>query len=364
MILTFVAPETPPRSISWGFVDVLELHRDRLAAVDGDQDVLEPPVPAELRLGRLVAVPDDQRVGARRRRTRPRSTGPSPAGAPSCHAVSGSPSIAMPGWNFGRSPATDDAFALVSTSGTGVPGADAEPDGPLASGRRWPPRPTGRRRTPWRPSPGRARAGRGRPGRSRRRPAGRRPRRRSPRTGCRAFPSGVSRAVVVEARRLGDRRRRHRHGRRDLVVRRRPRPAPRPPGSCRTTGRRSGSTGWRSRTPGSGRGPPSSSSSSSGQAGTGGGVGSGSPYGAPHDAEASSGAAGSTGAGTAGDPGSPACGIGRLPFPRQERPARAAELVARDVAEAAALADRSGLVGHRRFSLGSGARVGGRSRVG
>src|SRR5512133_395316 len=58
---------------------------------------------------------------------------------PSCQQVRGSPSMAFPGWNFARSPTTDEATAPVSTRATGL-GATGDgaavgsPDGVSAVG--------------------------------------------------------------------------------------------------------------------------------------------------------------------------------------------------------------------------------------
>ena len=95
-----------------------------------------------------------------------------------------------------------------------------------------------------------------------------------------------------------------------------PRPAPPRPAWSRTTGRRSGSTGWRSRRPDSGRGPPRPPRH--GHAGTGTGAGSASPYGAPHEAPGS----GAGSAGGAGDTGgSPAPAIPAVGCPSHSRKA-------------------------------------------
>ena len=210
----------------------------------------------------------------------------------------------MPGWNFARSPTTDDAFALASTSGTGVPGADAEPDGPLVSGAPLAAPLEGASPDPVAPESG-AGPRRARPARTIATPM-RRPTTPTPMTqdGMPALVPGVSRAVEVEAsrRRPGSpsssRPPRSRSSEAASTRDASASVAPHDRQKVRFDGLAIPHAGQRTRS-------ASSSSSSSGQAGTGAGVGSGSPYGAPHDADASSGGAGSTGAGTAGVPGAP-----------------------------------------------------------
>ena len=364
-----------------------EADPDRRAAVDGDLDVLEPPVAPVEGLRRVVAVGQHERGDLEQRRTRPRSTGPSRSGLPSCHEVAGSPSMARRAGTWRGPPPTDEAVAPVSAgprawarrragrrprtpaagvgrrgrAGVAVPpearaAAWAAPaEGPVVASDAGPV-PLSSMPTPTTPAPSstpttamsddpladaaRPTHRRHAPG-GRARTAGRRSRGRRP-AGSGDGGGDLGGGDLGDARRLGEL-------------------------ACRRTGRRCGPAAFAMPHAGQRMSP-------AGRPGRRAGRDRGRLARAASSADrrrASRRPAPAAGAGlrartaTVGTSGSRPAGrrsgvARRLPLPLEERAAGAAELVARDVGEAAAAAHELAVGGHWRVTLGSRARAGGR----